>query len=363
MPTYWRLERTPDPKFPYRISLEQDGVVTLALRAKERWPGPKGNVFCLREREPPAADEDREELERVAVTSLRRQGKKLALVLDRPKRRRCDFLFLTKPYKNRPGHYEQIFFRTQDAARTHPSRGRTQLFGDYPLTILIDSGERYPWRFPGAEVRREALPAGDYAMHQDDQIQALVERKTFDNLLTDLGQIQILHQQLSELASYPHPALVIEAPYGHFLEPGRVAPWPAAHVARALAEISAVHPGLPVIYAGNRKQANEWTHGLFRAVAARLADTAPAAVAEVQARYTPATSPGGSALAVRREVLHEMPPRFTMGMLRGRFPHLSTQQLRRTLHRLREEGHLTREGRRGGARWIRVRQNGDHSAS
>ncbi len=353
MTTYWCLEQTADPKFPYRITLEQDGEVTLALRAKERWPGPKGNVFCLREQEPPGPEEPLELLERVAVVSLRRLGKKLALVLDRPRRRRCDFLFLTKAYKNRPGEYEQIFFRTQGAVRGHRTKGRTQLFGDYPLEVLIDRAERYPWRFQGAEVRRETLPAGDYALHQDGQLQAVVERKTFDNLLADMGQIQVLHQQLAELATYPHPALVIEAQYGDFLDPQRVAPWPAAHTARVLAEISAVHPDLPVIFAGNRKQANEWAHGLFRAVASRLADNAPEAVAEVQARYAPSGA-GGSSLAVRREVLSELPERFTMAMLRNRFPDLSPQHLRSVLHRLREEGLLRREGRGGGSRWVRI---------
>ncbi|MFB6259213.1 MAG: hypothetical protein ABEJ96_11900, partial [Thiohalorhabdaceae bacterium] len=90
MTTLWRVEQTSDTKFPYRITLEQDGEVTLALRAKERWPGPGGNVFCLRETEPPAPEEPLEELERVAVTSLQRLGKKLALVLDRPRCKRCD---------------------------------------------------------------------------------------------------------------------------------------------------------------------------------------------------------------------------------------------------------------------------------
>ncbi len=353
MATLWRVQQTADPKFPYRITLESDGEVTLALRAKERWPGPKGHVFCLREQAPPEPHEPLEELERVPVTSLQRLGKKLAVTLDRPRCKRCDFLFLSKAYKNRPGHYEQIFFRTQAAVKGHRTRGRTQLFGDYPIKVLIDRAERYPWRFPGDEARREPLPVGDYALYRDGQIQAVVERKTFKNLLGDLGQIQVLHQQLAELAAHPHPALVIEAPYGHFLEPNRVAPWPAAHVARSLAEIQAMHPGLPVIYAGNRKQANEWAHGLFRAVAARLADPAPEAAAEAQGRYAPEPGAGGSALAVRREVLHEMPGRFTMGMLRARFPHLSAQRLRTVLHRLRDEGLLHREGRGGGAQWVR----------
>ncbi len=354
MTTFWQVEQLDDPRFPYRITLEQDGQVTLALRAKDRWPGAGAQVFCLRERELPDPDEPRELLERVTVTSLQRLGRKLALVLDRPQRKRCDFLFLTRTYKNRPGEYEQIFFRTQAAVKASKTRGRTQLFGDYPIEVLVDRAERYPWHFASAEIRRENLPAGDYALYQDSQLQAVVERKSFDNLLRDLGQIQILHQQLAELTTYPHPALVVEAPYGHFLDPKRVAPWPAAHVARALAEISAMHPTLPVIYAGNRKQANEWCHGLFRAVAKRLADTAPASVAEVRARHTPVKATGGASLSVRREIMHELPERFTMAMLSRRFPELTTQQLRPILHRLRSEGLLRREGHGRGSVWVRT---------
>jgi hypothetical protein len=83
--TYWRLQRVEDAKFPYRITLESDGEVTLALRAKDRWPGPQGNVFCLREQEPPEGPV--EELEYVPVASLNRFGKKLALTLDRRRQR------------------------------------------------------------------------------------------------------------------------------------------------------------------------------------------------------------------------------------------------------------------------------------
>jgi hypothetical protein len=349
--TYWRLQRTGDDKFPYRITLESDGEVTLALRAKDRWPGPQGNVFCLREQEPPEGPV--EELEYIPVTSLNRFGKKLAVTLDRRRQRRCDFLFLTRAYKNKPGEYEQIFFRTQGAVKAHKTRGRTQLFGDHPITALIDRAERYPWRFSGAETRREPLPAGDYALEVDGRIQALVERKTFDNLLSDFGQIQILHQQLAELATYPHPALVIEAEYGDFLDPKRVAPWPATHTARLIAEIQALHPTLPVIFAGNRKQANEWCHGLFRAVAARLAEPAPEAVAEVQGRYTRSGGEGGWALTVRREVLQELPERFTMAMLRKRFPDREARELRSVLTRMRDEGVLQREGQGRGAVWVK----------
>jgi len=200
-----------------------------------------------------------------------------------------------------------------------------------------------------SRCRRVTTPSGTTTRSQ-----AVIECKKFENLLHDLGQIQILHQQLAELATYPHAALVVEARYGDFLDPERVRPWSAAHVARVLAEIAAVHPALPVIYAGNRKLANEWAHGLFRAVAARLADAAPDTVAETEGQYRPTPATGGLRLNARREILHELPATFTMRMLHERFPTATPTHLRTVLHTLRDEGRLRREGHGRGARWVRI---------
>jgi len=129
---------------------------------------------------------------------------------------------------------------------------------------VVDSGERYPWRFPGAAVERRKLPVGDYALLDGERAAAVVERKSYDNLLSEVGAIQALHQQLADLASRPPAALVIEADYRDFLDPARLqGRWPPAHLAWVLAEVTALHPGLPVIYAGNRKLANLWTYRFF----------------------------------------------------------------------------------------------------
>ena len=352
MATLWIVERTGNERFPFRITIEQEGRVTLALRVQEAWPGARGQVFCLRE----PADADRSGLEpheRVPVASLRRMGRKLSLVLDRPTRKRCDFLFLTRPYKNRPGEYEQIFFRTQSAVREHRSRGRPQLFGAPALEIVLDASERYPWTFPGARVRRQPLAVGDYALVREEEIVALVERKTFENLVGDIARVQILHQQLAELASWPHAAVVVEAQYRDFLDPKRLASRGAApHRARVLAELSAMHPTLPIVYAGNRKLAAQWTHGFFAAVAARLDDRAPEVVAEVEAAYRP--SAAGTEASIRRSILHEMPESFAVAALRARHPDVRPQTITRVLDRLRAEGRILREGHGRAARWRRV---------
>jgi len=107
MTTVFHLESVDNEKFPYRLTVRQGEKLLLALRVQEKWPGQKGNIFCIRE-ENGEWDEPVGEIEQVPVVSLRRYGKRLALVLDRPKNKRCDFLFLTRKYKNREGEYEQI---------------------------------------------------------------------------------------------------------------------------------------------------------------------------------------------------------------------------------------------------------------
>jgi hypothetical protein len=65
--------------------------------------------------------------------------------------------------------------------------------------VRIASDERYPWSFGGLTTERGRLPAGDYALLAGDRVLAVVERKTFDGLLTDFGQMDVLRQRLLEL--------------------------------------------------------------------------------------------------------------------------------------------------------------------
>jgi hypothetical protein len=72
-------------------------------------------------------------------------------VLDRPNLKRCELL-VQKP-RREGGTYEQVFFRTESGIRAYRSRTRLELApAPAELRIVVDSGERYPWRFPGAAV-------------------------------------------------------------------------------------------------------------------------------------------------------------------------------------------------------------------
>lgn len=353
----WIVERTASPRFPFRISLEQNGRLIFAIRAQARWPGPGQQIFCLRERELDPA-ERLEPLERVPVAQLTRVGRKLSLVLDRPNRKRCELLVVQKPRRDGAGSYEQVFFRTESGIRAHRSRTRLELAPpSAPLTVVVDSGERYPWRFPGATVQRRKLPVGDYALLHHERIAAVVERKSYDNLLAEIGAIQAFHQQLADLAGHSPAALVIEADYRDFLDSSRMAGrWPPAHLARVLAEIAALHPTLPVIYAGNRKLAALWTSRFFGAVASRLAGDEPRAgmVRQLELRYDPAPRVPGIEEEVRRVVIEELPPRFAFAELAARFGETPPARLRRVLEQLRREGRIVRTGVGRGARWERT---------
>ena len=264
----WILERCVSDRFPYRLQILRGDRPWLVLRTQDRWPAAGRHIFCLREDEPPAPDEVLEELERVDIVAFNERGRRISVVLDRKRYKRCDFLFLKKSYKGRPGEsYEQIFWLTQRSIEQHrPTFKLVLRQGKTELVVRIHSNERYPWRFPGAVTERGTVSAGDYALMDGEKMLAVVERKTLDNLLADFGTMPVLHQRLAELAAQDNHALVIEAPYADFLNPKKVHHYTPAFCAKAIAEFYALHPHLRIVFCANRKVANEWTRHFFGAI-------------------------------------------------------------------------------------------------
>lgn len=365
MPATWLVQRTGDAKFPFRIAIQQNGRVLFAVRAKAPWPGAGTQVFCLRESEPEPGSalfdsepvDDFEELERIPVAHLARLGRKLSISLDRAQRKRCEFLIVEKPRKDGTGVYEQVFFRTEIAVRAHKSSKYAELSarGQDALQIAIDSMERYPWNFPGAEVRKRKLPVGDYALWRDERPVAIVERKTLENLLGDFAELKGLHQQLAELAAWPHAALVIEAQYADFGNPDKIGRWSAAHLLRVLGELPALFPNVQCVFAGNRKLANVWTQRWFSAVHAALQQPRLPQVAEAVAHYD-ATRAAGEGLdtRIRIAILQELPDGFAIALLRKQFPDVAQSRIKRIVDALRAEGRLRAEGHGRGVRWWRM---------
>ena len=270
----WVLERASDPKFPYRLRIYTRGRAepVLSFFVQDRWPGSNQHIFCLRESR--LADDVvvDGELERVPVVALQRYGRRLSVVLARPRQKRCDFQIVEKAYKHAepggPTTYEQIFWFTQTAMQQRRPRG-VRLHTARRLEearVRIASDERYPWALGGLSTERGPLPVGDYALLDGDRILAVVERKTFEGLLVDFGRMDILRQRLLELSAFEQHAVVVEARYEDFLSPGKVHHWSAAFCARAIADLYALFPRLRLVFCSNRKTAAEWTRSYFAAV-------------------------------------------------------------------------------------------------
>jgi len=122
------------------------------LRTQDRWPAAGRHIFCLREDEPPEPEEMLEELERVDVVAFNERGRRFSVVLDRKRYKRCDFLFLKKSYKERPGEsYEQIFWLTQRSIeQRRPAFKLVSRRGSSELVIRIHTQQReIPVAFSG----------------------------------------------------------------------------------------------------------------------------------------------------------------------------------------------------------------------
>ena len=349
----WIVERTAQRRFPFRIRIEGGGKTVLAVRAQSAWPGAGSQIFCLRETSPPGPEEALEPVERVAVAHLARLGRKLSVTLDRPTRKRCEFLKLEQPLPD-GGTREQIFLRTQAAVLGHRSAGRVEVWPAEGLSIVIDAAERYPWRFPGSSVARRRLPVGDYALLDGERIQAVVERKTLENLLKDVSSLRSLHQQLAELSSYEHAALVVEARYDDFADPQRVNAWQPSHLLRVLAELQVLHPRVPLVFAGSRRSANVWTQRFFAAVGGHKAQPDVGLAEQALPLFDQPRADGGLDVAIRETALHGLGEAFSIQQLRARIPRAPVERLRRVLRALRAEGRLVCDGRGLSARWCRV---------
>ena len=350
--TLWILKKTDNKKFPYKLYIKKGEEVLLSLAVGDRWPGARGHIFCLRSE--PALFENEEEIERVKVLSLQRYGKRLAVILDRSINKRCDFLFLTKMYKNGEGMYEQIFWRTQKGLTERKPRVKLTAQGESDIHVLIDTQERYGWKFTDCTVEKKSLPAGDYGLLTEEGIIAVVERKTYDNMLNGFADIHILHQKLGEMESYRHAALIIEANYSDFLNADKIRYYKPSFAAKVIGELYTLHPDVQIVFAGNRKLANEWTLRFFKAVKSHQEDHPHYKISETIARY--GESPenrGGSYFELHKEINEKMPLSFTFAMLKKEFPFVKECTLRRVLNKMREEKTIEKQGDGQYTKWLK----------
>ncbi|MEL4356691.1 MULTISPECIES: ERCC4 domain-containing protein [unclassified Luteococcus] len=290
-----RIARNPeqDTSLPYLVWLPLgDGLV---LKTNETWPR-TGKLYC----HPAPWPQDPEILETLPVISCNRRGAAIDLVLARGREKRSQFV-MTRVRGGR----EAIFWQTQRTAkqaRPMATVPAARASGQSGMEILIDSHERYAWKFSSqqATTRKAPLRAGDYAVQTDGQLVAAVERKSLEDLTSSLLSGKLSYQ-LAELASLPRAALVVEDRYSSIFKLTHARP---AQVADQLGECQVRFPHVPIIFAETRQLAQEWTYRFFGAAlaeqeqegaaAARLSAMPPvpearpsAAIAEDERRVSP----------------------------------------------------------------------------
>lgn len=256
------IARNPDPEsgLPYLLRLPLPRPVV--LKARETWPR-TAKVYCHRADEWPA---DAEIVERVPVTSCIARGPAVDLVLDRGRENRSQLVFTRLR-----GGREAIFWqspRTNRKARPGVRTPSARASGLDALEIVVDSHERYPYRFASqqASTARGGLRCGDYGVRRDGQLIAVVERKSLEDLARSLVDGR-LAGQLSELASVPHAAVVVEERYPRLFALPHVKP---GFVADLLARVQVRWPSVPIFFAETRPFAEEWT---FRFLGAAMSES------------------------------------------------------------------------------------------
>jgi hypothetical protein len=249
-PARFVIARNPDPasSLPYllRLPLEHG----LVLKARDTWPR-STRVYCH-----PAPDwwpPDADIVEDAPVRLCRRRGPAIDLVLERRTLARSQFAFTES--RGRP----VIFWQTQKSARAANPGARVPrrtVLEDF--VILIDTRERYPFRFSGRNLRvqRSALPAGDYAVSVGNHVVAAVERKTLEDFASSLSD-GTLAFQIQRLAELNRGAVVVECRYSDLFRLEHVS---HAWLAEVLSRLNARYPEVQVVFADSRKFAEEWTY-------------------------------------------------------------------------------------------------------
>ena len=187
-----------DSTLPFLIRLPlPDGE--LVLKARDSWPR-TAKVYCHRAQE--GWPHEPEIVEQVPVRSCQRRGVAIDLVLDRPRENRSQLVF-TRIQGGREGIFWQSA-RTTRQARPGIRVPRRRAAELAQITIVVDSRERYPYKFTQqqASTERRALPAGDYGIEHDGNVIAVVERKSLDDLVRRLIDGQLTYA-IADLADTP----------------------------------------------------------------------------------------------------------------------------------------------------------------
>ena len=253
----------PDSRLPYVIHVPYGNG--LVFRAGDTWPRTKA-VYCYPIDEWP---EGAEVVERVDVRSCVRRGASIDLILDRGRENRSQIVY-TKA-RGRDAVFWQSA-RTRKSARPGVRTPTARAAGIAEIPILIDSHERYAYKFTDkqASTERRKLVAGDYGVEFGGRLIAAVERKSLVDLVASLTGGK-LRYQLADLAALLHAAVVIEDRYSQVYKLERARP---AVVANGLAELQVHFPTVPIVFCETRPLAEEWTYRFLGAALSAELDAA-----------------------------------------------------------------------------------------
>lgn len=241
-----------DSSLPYLLQVPVGGGLT--LKARDSWPL-SARVYC-HPLDPVASGVELEVLEDVPVRACAWRGSAVDLVLDRARHNRSQFVFTTA--RGRPA----IFWQTPMVARGPRSRGRVPrgrgAAAGRQMAIEVDTREQRPYDFGGraAELRRVALFAGDYAVRGDAGVVAAVERKTADDFVSSATSGSLAFA-MADLSALPAAAVVVETHYSALIAHPRVRP---AFMADLVARLQVRSPNVPIVYAEDRRLAEDWTY-------------------------------------------------------------------------------------------------------
>jgi hypothetical protein len=257
----------PDSTLPFLIRLPLPGG-ELVLKARDSWPR-TAKVYCHRAEGWPS---EPELVEQVPIRSCQRRGVAIDLVLDRPRENRSQLVF-TRVQGGREGIFWQSA-RTTRHARPGIRVPRRRAAELAQITILVDTRERYPYKFTQqqADAERQALPAGDYGITHEDQIVGVVERKSLDDFVRRLIDGQLTYA-IADMAALPRAAVVVEDRYSNLFKLEYTKP---GFVTELLAALTVRYPTVPIHFAETRPLAEEWTYRfLGAALAYHQAEQAP----------------------------------------------------------------------------------------
>src|SRR3954469_21583932 len=255
----FRIARTPDhdSPLPYLLWVPLASA-PLVLKAKDTWPR-TAKVYCHRGEWP----EHAEVVEETPVRSCTRRGVAIDLVLHRHRENRSQFVVTTLK-----GGREGIFWQTGKTTRkTRPGlRLPTRRSAAGVLEIVVDTRERYAWKFERQQVTliKRALTVGDYAVEVDREIVGVVERKKLTELAGNVVDGSLL-VTLSELATATRAAIVVEDRWADVFRLTYVAP---SMVAEMLAAAQVRYPNVPIVFCETRPLAQEWAYRFLGAAAA-----------------------------------------------------------------------------------------------